>query len=88
MYSLISHKGVYNEAVREYIVDFETDISELPTDVPAGSKCFVIDNSVTYMLNHRKQWIKVNLSSGNGGGSNPGGGDTPDDEVIYEGGVV
>lgn len=83
MYSLISHKGVYNEAVREYIVDLETDISELPTDVPAGSKCFVIDNSVTYMLNHRKQWIKVNLSSG-GGGSSGGG----SDEIIYEGGVI
>ena len=82
MYSLISHKGVYNEAVREYIVDYETDISELPTDVPAGSKCFVIDNSVTYMLNHRKQWIKVNLSSGSGGGNIPSG-----DEVIYEGGA-
>lgn len=83
MYSLISNKGVYNEAVREYIVDFETDISEVPTDAPAGSKCFVIDNSATYMLNHHKQWIKVNLSSGGGGNS---GGES--DEIIYEGGVI
>ena len=85
MYSLISHRGIYNEAIRQYIVDFETDIAEVPTDAPAGSKCFVIENSTTYMLNHQKQWIKVNLSSGNGGG----GGTTPDkEEIIYEGGVL
>lgn len=84
MYSLISHRGIYNEAIRQYIVDFETDIPEVPTDAPAGSRCFVIDNSTTYMLNHQKQWIKVNLSSGNSGG----GGIAPDqDEIIYEGGA-
>ena len=84
MYSLISNRGIYNIALKQYIVDFETDIAEVPTDGPAGSKCFVIDNSVTYMLNHQKKWIKVNLPSGGGGG-----GDTPDSsEVIYEGGTI
>jgi hypothetical protein len=85
MYSLISRKGIYNKALQEYIVDFETDIAEVPTDAAAGSKCFVIENSTTYMLNHQKQWIKVNLSSGNngGGGNTPGG-----EEVIYEGGII
>ncbi len=87
MYSLISHRGIYNEAIRKYIVDFETDISEVPTDSPAGSECFVIENSVTYMLNHQKHWVKVNLSSG-GGSGDPGV--TPDvkDEVVYEGGLI
>ena len=83
MYSLISNRGIYNIALKEYIVDFETDISELPTDAPAGSKCFVIENSVTYILNHQKQWVKVNLPSGGGGGNTPGA-----EEVIYEGGVI
>jgi hypothetical protein len=89
MYSLISNRGIYNIALKEYIVDFETDIVEVPTDAPAGSKCFVIDNSVTYMLNHQKRWVKVNLPSNSGGGGNIPGGDTPSvDEVIYEGGVI
>ena len=79
MYSLISRKGMYNKALQEYIVDFETDIAEVPTDAVAGSTCFVIENSTTYILNHKKQWIKVNLSSGN----TPSG-----DEIIYEGGVL
>jgi hypothetical protein len=89
MYSLVSHRGIYNIALKEYIVDFETDINEVPTDAPAGSRCFVIENSVTYMLNHQKQWIKVNLSSGSGvGGNTGGGGNTGSDEVIYEGGAI
>ena len=83
MYTLISHRGIYNQAIRKYIVDSEIDISTLPTDAPVGSECFVIENSVTYMLNHQKQWIKVNLSSG----GNSGGGDVGD-EVVYEGGVI
>lgn len=88
MYSLISHRGIYNEAIKEYVVDIETDIAQVPTDAPAGSKCFVIENSVTYMLNHSRQWIKVNLSSGGGSGGS-GGGDAPDsDKIVYEGGVV
>ena len=83
MYSLISNRGIYNLALKEYIVDSETDIAEVPTDAPAGSKCFVINNSVTYMLNHQKQWIKVNLSY------NPGGGNVPDgEEIVYEGGQI
>lgn len=83
MYSLISRRGIYNEAIKEYIVDVESDISEVPTDAPAGSKCFVIGNSATYMLNHQKRWIKVNLSSGGGGGSsdNP---DTPSGDNTHE----
>ena len=84
MYSLISHRGIYNEAIKKYIVDSESDIPMVPTDAPAGSECFVIDNSTTYMLNHKKQWIKVNLSSG-GGGNVPS---EDEDEVIYEGGTI
>ena len=95
MYSLISHRGIYNEAIKKYIVDEESDIKDVPTDAPAGSECFVIGNSVTYMLNHKKQWIKVNVPSGSSGGSGGGGnsgsgddssGDSEKDEVIYEGG--
>jgi hypothetical protein len=66
MYSLISHRGIYNEAIRKYIVDSEADMPTVPTDAPAGSECFVIENSSVYMLNHKEQWIKVKLSSGNG----------------------
>ena len=92
MYSLISHRGIYNTAIKRYIVDNEDDIKDVPTDAPAGSECFVINNSATYMLNHSKQWIKVYLSSGNGGGGSsddPAQPDVPSkDEVVYEGGEI
>ena len=83
MYSLISHRGIYNVALKEYVVDTEADIASVPTDAPAGSKCFVIENSVTYMLNHKKQWKKVNLSTGSSSG---GGGGSSSDQDEYDGG--
>ena len=92
MYSLISHRGIYNEAIKKYIVDYEYNVGDVPTDAPAGSECFVIENSATYMLNHEKRGVKVYLSAGYGSGS---GGSVPDDDnsnpdkqVVYEGGVI
>lgn len=74
MYSLLTNRGIYNEAIKRYVVDEDDDIAEVPTDVPAGSECFVIRSSNTYMLNHKKQWIKVKLPSGS--------------DIVYEGGEV
>ena len=88
MYSLISNRGIYNIALKEYIIDIEADIVEVPTDAPAGSKCFVIENSTTYILNHKKQWVKVNLTSGSGGGDNPGGDNPGGNDIVYEGGTI
>lgn len=88
MYSLISHRGIYNEAIRKYIVDYEYNIADVPTDAPAGSECFVIENSATYMLNHQKQWVKVYLSSGYGPGSSTPDDTDPDKHIVYEGGVI
>lgn len=90
MYSLISHRGIYNEAIKKYIIDYEIDIIDVPTDAPAGSECFVIENSSEYMLNHQKQWVKIVAPSG-GGINIPGGpgGNIPEGEdIIYEGGVI
>lgn len=92
MYSLLTNRGIYNEAIKRYVVDEDDDIAKVPTDAPAGSECFVIGSSNTYMLNHKKQWIKVKLSSG--GSSGGGGGDnpTPDvpsgSDIVYEGGEI
>lgn len=64
MYSLISHRGIYNEAIKKYIVDHKADMSQLPTDISPGSTCFVIEDSTNYMLNHQSQWVKINLAVG------------------------
>lgn len=68
--------------MKHFICDVATDISNIETtDLAVGSTIFVIATSAHYMLNSSKQWIKVNLSSGGGGGS-----DTPG--VEYNGGDI
>lgn len=83
MFSVLANRNKIAYGHKDFILDFEADLSDLPTDCEVGSTAFIIENSKTYMLNHQKQWIKVILSSGSGGGT---GDDT--EEIIYNGGVV
>ena len=85
MFSVLANRKKIAYGQKDFILDFETDITELPTDCEVGSTAFVIESSKTYMLNHQKHWVKVNLSSGSGGGT--GGGDDTE-EIIYNGGTV
>lgn len=86
MFSIHSNRGQIAYGHKEFIVDFTSDVSSLPTDCAVGSTAFVIETSQYYMLNNQKMWIKVNLASGSG----TGGGDTPPEEehVIYNGGLI
>lgn len=84
MFSILRNSGKTAYGQKDYIVDFESDMSSLPTNGQVGSLAFVIEKSQYYMLNHHKQWIKVTLSSGTGGGN--GGDDV--EEVIYNGGLI
>lgn len=45
---------------KEYFVDTEADIANLPTDtsVCPGSIAYVIATGSVYVLNNEKQWIK------------------------------
>lgn len=82
MYSISRTDGY---GPKKFIVDLESDMSNLPTNVPPGSIAFVIEKSTYYMLNNQKRWVKVNLSTGTGSG---GSGDPTFDEVIYDGGIL
>lgn len=55
-------RTAYN--VKEYTVDTESDIADLPTDIAPGSTAFVISTSATYMLNSNGSWNQVVISSG------------------------
>lgn len=45
---------------REYIVDTEADIADLPVDDNApGSTAFVIETSAVYMFNTEGEWIEI-----------------------------
>lgn len=71
--------------VKQYTVDEEADLEKivLSTTSP-GSIAFVLETSTKYVLNNKREWIKIkSSSSGNssGGGSSGGDGD-------YDGGSI
>lgn len=73
--------------VKQYTVDKEADLEKiiLSTTSP-GSIAFVLETSTKYVLNNKKEWVKIKSSSsssgsGSGGGSSGGDGD-------YDGGSI
>ena len=45
---------------REYTLDTEADLAEVPTASCApGSICFIIDGSKVFMLNTEKEWKEI-----------------------------
>lgn len=84
-YGILKQNGQNAYNIKEFMVDETANIESIELrSVAPGSTCFVIDTSEYYMLNTKKEWIKVNLN----------GDKTVQDivdgkvEVIYDGGVV
>lgn len=84
MYSLISNRGKVTYNIQRFVVDLETDISNLPTDGAPGSTAFVIENGSRYMLTNDKVWKLLPVS--NSGSS--GGAVDPTATYIYDGGII
>ena len=78
--------------IKHYNLDDESDLKKLPANKETmGCTCFVISTSKYYMLNSKMKWIEITpfgkSVSSEGGGSD----DTPDipnDDIIYEGGII
>ena len=84
MYTIGKNNGQIVYGIQHFYADVLEDVSKIPTaTLTVGSTVFVIATSTTYMLNHEKKWVKVNLTSNSGGG-----GGTPSDTYIYEGGEL
>ena len=45
--------------LREYIIDYVSDLAKLPTDIPAGSTAFCIENGTAYILSGEKKWKEI-----------------------------
>ena len=79
--------------IKHYNLDDENDLKELPIDRETmGCTAFVISTSKYYMLNSNRKWIEitpfgkvVSSSGGDGGNDTP---EIPDDDIIYEGGII
>ena len=80
-YGILNQNGQNTYNLKELIVDTynKEEMNKLAKTAAPGSTCFVIDTSEYYMLNTKKEWIKVRLS-----GNKPGS--EEDTEIIYDGG--
>ena len=100
---LYGNHGKLNYGIRQYVIDDDSGLSELPKDVGIGSSCFVMSSGDIYMLNSQRKWVKSVSGNGTGeeasgsddGGSEGGGEDSPtptpseeDGDVVYDGGEV
>lgn len=59
MYKLMKVGDTYNAPKQEFVADEEADVADLPTNVPMGSTCFVIDTTTAYICNSRGEWKQI-----------------------------
>ena len=77
-----SGKKTYN--LKELVVDTFSDIATINVNnLAIGSTAFVIDTSEYYMLNSKREWIKIVRGGGSGGIVNP-----EEYELIWDGGLL
>ena len=69
MFSIQSNSNKIAYGIKKFVVDSITDINSLPTNIAVGSEAFVIENSIKFMLNNKKQWVKISTASSESGGS-------------------
>ena len=80
-FRILSHAGKTTYGLKDFVVDVFDDIKTInTTDLATGSTAFVIETSEHYMLNSKKEWVKVNLGSSRN--------DPDNDDIIYDGGLV
>ena len=58
-YSITKQGDSIVNYVLELVADTVADIETLPTDIPQGSSCLVIENSSVYMLGSDGVWREL-----------------------------
>lgn len=59
MIGIMKNGGHTTYGLKEYVVDSTEDINSLPLDGVMGSTAFVIETGDVYMLNGKKEWVKI-----------------------------
>lgn len=59
MIGIMKTSGHVTYGLKEYVVDSTEDVAKLPLDGVMGSTAFVIDTGDVYMLNGKKEWVKI-----------------------------
>ena len=59
MYSLYANDDNISYGIQKFVLDTDSDITNLPVDIKPGSSALIINSSNIYVLNHEKKWIKI-----------------------------
>lgn len=59
MINIIKQNDNIASYIVEYIADTEEDIKDLPKNSFPGSTCIVAETGNVYILNSKKEWIKL-----------------------------
>lgn len=96
MQNLIKEHGRKVYGLKEFVIDTEAELEDLPTGVVMGSKAFVIETNNKYILDGNHKWVQIKSSTTSGGGTSSGGDiiydggnedEDQDQEIIYDGGL-
>ena len=69
MVSIISNSGHVAHGIKEFVLDTQDDLENLPVDIQAGSKAYIIETGISYILNSQGEWSQDMSASGNGSGA-------------------
>lgn len=59
MINLYSQNGDVQYNIREYVVDTESEIDNLPKDAAMGSIALVLSTTELFMLDGQGKWVKI-----------------------------
>ena len=71
--NILSQSGHTAYGIREFVIDTDDDIENLPIDIPMGSAALSIESGNVFILNSKDEWKNVGGGNGQSGGtSGPG----------------
>lgn len=61
--NIYSNSGHTAYGLKEFVIDSEEDIKNLPLDCPAGSAALCLSTGDVYMLNTKDEWVNFTSPS-------------------------
>lgn len=58
MYKITSNDGDIAYGIKEFVCDTPEDLKDLPS-CAMGSVAFIISTAEAYMINSKKEWVKL-----------------------------
>lgn len=59
MVKIMSNSGHVSYGIKEFVIDTEKDVDNLPVDVATGSVALCIETSAVYMINSKGEWKEI-----------------------------